>query len=98
MDLTPAAAAKTPKPVKVRAELPANNLTMHPVMLLSVMRPCTTYNDLGSQGITPAIIHTVGCTVDGQSFIGQGKSKKEARKRVATEILMKLFEWKGSCC
>ncbi|XP_070498556.1 double-stranded RNA-specific editase 1-like [Chironomus tepperi] len=88
----------SPKTPKVRNELPPNNLQMHPVMLLSVMRPCTQYSDLGSQGVTPNILHTVGCTVDGQSFIGQGRSKKEARKRVATEILMKLFEWKGSCC
>lgn len=62
------------------------------------MRPCTQYSDLGSQGVTPNIMHTVGATVDGQNFIGQGRSKKEARKRVATEILIKLFEWKGSSC
>lgn len=88
----------SPKAPKVRNELPPNNLTIHPVMLLSVMRPCTQYQDLGSQGVTPNIVHTVGCTVDGQSFIGQGRSKKEARKRVSTEILIKLFDWKGSCC
>jgi hypothetical protein len=87
-----------PKAAKVRTELPPNNVTMHPVMLLSVMRPCTQYNDLGSQGVTPNIMHSVGATVDGQSFIGQGRSKKEARKRVATDILIKLFEWTGSCC
>lgn len=96
-----AAAAKppaVPKPPKVKTELPPSNETMHPVMLLSVMRPCTQYNDLGSQGITPNIMHTVGATVDGQSFIGQGRSKKEARKRIATSILQKLFNWQGSCC
>lgn len=60
---------------------------------MSVMRPCTQFSDLGSQGITPNILHTVGCTVDGQSFLGNGRSKKEARKKVATEILTKLFNW-----
>lgn len=59
-------------------------------------RPCTQYSDLGSQGQTPNIMHTVGCTLDGQNFIGQGRSKKEARKKVATEILIKIFQWKGS--
>lgn len=87
-----------PKPPKLKNDLPANSEKMHPVMLLSVMRPCTTYNDLGSQGQTPNIMHTVGTTIDGQSFIGEGRSKKEARKRVATTILQKLFDWKGSCC
>lgn len=86
-----------PKPPKVKTELPMNNTLMHPVMLLSIMRPCTQYNDLGSQGITPNIMHTVGATVNSQSFIGQGRSKKEARKRVATTILQKLFDWKGTC-
>lgn len=74
---------------------------MHPVMLLSVMRPCTTYSDLGSKGITPNIEHTVGATIDGLNFIASGRSKKEARKRIATEILIKLFDWQGqagSCC
>lgn len=95
---SPPKVPSTPKPPKVKNELPPNNTTMHPVMLLSIMRPCTQYNDLGSQGITPTIMHTVGATVDGQSFIGQGRSKKEARKRVATTVLQKFFDWQGSCC
>jgi hypothetical protein len=66
-------------------------------MLLSIMRPCTTYSDLGSVGVTPNINHTVGATVDGENFMGTGRSKKEARKRVATDILKKLFDWQGSC-
>ena len=89
--------AKTPKAPKIRTELPPNSEGMHPVMLLSIMRPCTQYSDLGSQGVTPNIVHTVGATVDGQNFIGQGRSKKEARKKVATDILIKLFEWRGTC-
>lgn len=51
----------TPKPIKVRNDLPANSENMHPVVLLSVMRPCTTYKDLGSSGSPPNISHTVGC-------------------------------------
>jgi hypothetical protein len=67
---------------------------MHPVMLLSIMRPCTIYSDLGSVGITPNIKHTVGTTVCGERFIGEGRSKKEARKKVATDVLVKFFNWK----
>jgi hypothetical protein len=90
--------SSVPKPPKIKTELPPNNLQMHPVMLLSVMRPCTTFSDLGSQGISPNIVHTVGCTVDENNFIASGRSKKEARKRIATEVLTKLFNWQGSCC
>lgn len=86
-------APKQPKPSKVKNELPGNCQTMHPVMLLSVMRPCTTYYDCGSEGVTPNITHTVGCTVDGENYIGSGRSKKDARKQVATDILSKLFSW-----
>ncbi|CAO1406317.1 unnamed protein product [Diamesa serratosioi] len=87
---------KQPKPSKIKNELPGNSQTMHPVMLLSVMRPCTTYYDCGSQGVTPNITHTVGCTVDGENYIGCGRSKKDARKQVATDILSKLFSWAPS--
>lgn len=96
--VTEAAKQNSPKAAKIRTELPPNSQAMHPVMLLSIMRPCTQYSDLGSQGVTPNIQHTVGATVDGDNFIGQGRSKKEARKRVATDILIKLFQWTGSCC
>ena len=86
-----------PKPPKIRNELPPNNLTIHPVMLLSQMRPGTQFTDLGSEGITPNILHRVGVTVDGERFIGEGRSKKDARKRAAAQILIKLFDWKGAC-
>lgn len=65
---------------------------MHPVVLLSIMRPCTTYSDLGSRGVPPNITHTVGCTVDGASFMGVGRSKKDARKVAAAEVLKALFQ------
>ncbi len=88
-----AIAPKSPKPGKVRNDLPPNAETMHSVVLLSIMRPCTTYMDLGSQGLPPNISHTVGCQVDGENFIGAGRSKKDARKACAAEVLKKLFKW-----
>jgi hypothetical protein len=84
-----------PKPSKVRTELPPGNQQIHPVMLLSIMRPGTTYIDLGHEGMSPSILHKVGTTVDNQQFIGEARSKKEARKKVATQALKKLFKWEG---
>ncbi|KAJ6638462.1 hypothetical protein Bhyg_11197, partial [Pseudolycoriella hygida] len=52
-----------------KTELPANYETMHPSMLLSMMRPNTQYVDLGSEGTTPNVVHRFGVTVDGQSFV-----------------------------
>jgi len=76
---------------KTRAELPPNAAKTHPAMLLQVMRPGTQYQDLGSQGSTPNIVHAIGITVDGQQYIGSGKSKKIARKEAARTACEKLF-------
>jgi hypothetical protein len=70
---------------------------MKKIVKLSFIFAATIFSDLGSKGITPAIIHSVGVTIDGQSFLGTGKSKKEARKRVAAEILKKFYNWEGDC-
>lgn len=85
-----------PKPPKIKSELPPDSEQMHPVMLLSTMRPGTQYVDLGSEGITPNISHKVGTTVDNRQFIDQARSKKEARKRVAATVLRALFNWQGT--
>lgn len=76
---------------KMRTELPPNADTTHPCMLLAMMRPGLSYNDLGSEGTTPSVIHKVGITVDEQVFIGEGKSKKIARKSVAEAACRELF-------
>jgi hypothetical protein len=80
---------------KIRNELPPGNDKIHPVMLLSIMRPGTTYIDLGQFGIAPYSMHKVGTTVDNEQFIDEARSKKEARKKVATQALKKLFNWNG---
>lgn len=55
------------------------------------MRPGTKYVDLGTEGKSPAIIHSVGVDVDGSQFIGKAKNKKLARKLAAQEACNTLF-------
>lgn len=80
---------KMPAP---RALLPTNASALHPAMLLQQMRPGTQYQDLGSQGTVPNVIHCVGVTVDGKQFIGNGKAKKIARKEAARFACQELFD------
>lgn len=80
--------ANVPAP---RSELPANANSLHPAMLLAQMRPGITYQDLACQGTTPNVIHCMGVTVDGKQFIGNGKSKKIARREAARFACQELF-------
>lgn len=80
-----------PKISADKSELPANYETMHPSMLLSMMRPNTQYVDLGSEGTTPNVLHRFGVTIDGQSFVGQDRTKKLARKAVAIAACNAVF-------
>ncbi|XP_063703410.1 double-stranded RNA-specific editase 1 [Culicoides brevitarsis] len=79
---------------KIRTELPPAPEKLHPAMLLQIMRPGTQYTELGSQGITPNIFHAIGVTVDGQQYIGSGKSKKIARKEAARSACEAIFKVK----
>lgn len=85
------AAAKEPNVPAPRSELPPNAGTLHPAMLLAQMRPGVQYQDLGSQGTTPNVIHCMGVTVDGNQFIGNGKSKKLARREAAKVACQEIF-------
>lgn len=84
----------TPGTPKIRTELPATPEKLHPAMLLQIMRPGTQYVELGSQGTTPNITHAIGVTVDGQQYIGNGKSKKIARKEAAKTACESVFKVK----
>lgn len=55
------------------------------------MRPATQYIELGCEGTTPNIIHRVGVEVGGSQFVGEGRSKKLARKAAATQACNMLF-------
>jgi hypothetical protein len=79
---------KLPKP---RIELPPNAETLHPCTVLSHMRPGIVYIDLGSDGNPPNILHKVGVTVDDKKYIGEARSKKNARRFVAIDACNELF-------
>lgn len=55
------------------------------------MRPGTKYVDLGAEGKSPAIVHSVGVEVDGRQFVGRAKNKKLARKLAARDACNALF-------
>lgn len=87
-DVSEAVESKVPAP---RADLPPNAGSLHPSMLLAQMRPGIQYQDLGSQGTTPNVIHCMGVTVDGKQYIGNGKSKKFARREAARFACQEIF-------
>lgn len=68
------------------------NLTsLHLLIFLLQMRPGTKYVDLGTEGKSPNVSHSVGVDVDGSHFIGRAKNKKLARKLAARDACNALF-------
>jgi len=80
-----------PPPPVIKTAVPENANAMHPTTLLCMMRPGTKYVDLGAEGKSPAIVHSVGVEVDGRQFIGRAKNKKLARKLAARDACNALF-------
>lgn len=60
------------KPV-VQKELPANALSIHPVMLLNQMKPGVTYTEVSRIGNPPNTMFTLGIDIDGQEYTGCGE-------------------------
>lgn len=92
VDIAAVKPGASPTIPKARTELPPNSDKIHPAMLLQMMRPGTQYQELGSQGTTPNIVHAIGVTVDGLQYIGSGKSKKVARKEAARQACETTFK------
>ena len=46
---------------------------------------------VSEEGAPPHCIFTIGTEVDGINFTGAGKSKKDAKKVCAMEVLMKVY-------
>ncbi|KAI4501888.1 hypothetical protein M0802_003223 [Mischocyttarus mexicanus] len=77
--------------VTVRKELPSNATTIHPVMLLNQMKPGLTYVEVSRLGNPPAIMFTLAVEIDGISYSGSARSKKDAKKTAAKAALLALY-------
>ena len=80
-----------PKKPKIEKKLPENPTERHPVQLLNEMQGAITYSVVGSSGVTPNIIFTLGCDIEGKQYTGVGKNKKDAKKHCAMEALKALY-------
>jgi len=88
-----AAAPKQKKPVTPKGEksLPENPQTKHPVQLLNEMSGPLVYEQTGQTGVPPNCIFTMAVTVNGTTYSGQGKSKKEAKKAAAISAVAEIY-------
>ncbi|CAD7091300.1 unnamed protein product [Hermetia illucens] len=83
--------ATTPPPPTIKRDLPPNWTTLHPATLLSMMRPGIQFTYLGGEGQPPNTKQRVGVCVDGENFIGEGRSQKLARRNASVDACNKLF-------
>ncbi|KAH0560572.1 mediator of RNA polymerase II transcription subunit 15-like isoform X1 [Cotesia glomerata] len=86
----PVKAKSEPKP-SLEKKLPANAETIHPVMLLNQMRPGTVYTEINRRGNPPNTYFTLAVDIDGTSYSGEAKNKKDAKKAAAKAALKGLF-------
>lgn len=87
----PMANAGTPAKPKQAKKIPDNPTDRHPVQLLNELRGGVTFTVVGSSGVTPNIIFTMGCEIDGTQYTGVGRNKKDAKKHCAMEALKALY-------
>merc|ERR1719357_736950 len=71
--------------------LPENANEKHPVQLLNEMAGPLIYEQTGQTGTPPSCVFTLSVTVNGETFSGQGKSKKEAKKAAAVNAVGALY-------
>jgi len=84
----PSKKQNTPKAEKT---LPENAKDKHPVQLLNEMVGPLEYEQTGQTGTAPSCIFTLSVTVNGVSYTGQGKNKKEAKKAAAISAVGALY-------
>ena len=92
--MSSAAPAKTQAEPKLKQakKIPDNPTERHPVQLLNELRGGVTFTVVGSSGVTPNIIFTMGCEIDGFQYTGLGRNKKDAKKHCAMEALKALYD------
>ena len=83
-------AAQKPKPAM---KMPDNPTKRHPVQLLNELRGGdVNFTIVKSCGVTPNIIFTYGCKIDGIQYTGVGPYKKDAKKHCAMDALKILYK------
>ena len=78
------------RPQKPAKKIPENPTDRHPVQLLNELRGGVLFNLVSEVGSSPNITFTVGVDVDGKTYTGEGKTKKEAKKNCAIEVLKQV--------
>ncbi|XP_071442707.1 double-stranded RNA-specific editase 1-like [Hetaerina americana] len=86
-----AAAKATAAPMK---KVPDNPTERHPVMLLHQLRPGTQFEEVSSSGPPGDVTFTMQVVIDGKTFVGVGKNKKEAKKETAKAALAGAYDIK----
>jgi hypothetical protein len=90
-DVAMNAVSGAPKAPKQPKKVPDNPTERHPVQLLNELRGGVVFSVVGTTGVTPNIIFTMGCDIDGISYTGVGRNKKDAKKHCAQEALKALY-------
>lgn len=82
-------AAKRPQqPAK---KIPENPTERHPVQLLNELRGGVTYNCVSEVGTSPNVVFTIATEIDGKTFNGEGRNKKDAKRNCAVEVLKTAY-------
>ncbi|XP_047002253.1 double-stranded RNA-specific editase 1-like isoform X1 [Schistocerca americana] len=77
-----------PSPMK---KIPENPTDRHPVMLLNQLKPGIQFIEVNREGTPPNLTFTMAVTVDGKTYNGVAKNKKEAKKEAAIACLAGSF-------
>lgn len=83
---------KSPSELRPSKKMPESPELMNPVMLLNQMYPGAVYEEVCKTGVPPKVVFTMKCSINGQSFIGNGSNKKAARKDAAFQACKVLLQ------
>ena len=64
----------------------------HPVQLLNEMHRGITFQLMEEKGAPPNTVFVMGVEVNGSVYRGEGKNKKEAKKRCALGVLKQVYQ------
>jgi len=80
------------KPQQPAKKMPDNPTERHPVQLLNELRGGVAYTLSGETGAPPNTVFTIATEIDGRTFYGTGKNKKDAKKNCAVEVLKEIYQ------